>query len=38
MPQSPGSVANLIDAMSGKPILGKIGPSAHNRQNGFGNE
>lgn len=38
MPQSPGCVANLIDAIDGKPILGKIGPNAHNRQNGFRNE
>ena len=38
MTHGPGCVANPIEAMNSKPILGKIDPNAHNRQNRFRNE
>ena len=34
----PNRFANLIDAMNGKPILGKIDPNAHNRHDRLRNE
>ena len=34
----PNRFANVIDAMNGKPVLGKIHPNAHNRPDRLRNE
>ena len=36
--RTPASFANVIDAMNGKPMLGKIHPNTHNRHDRLRNE